>query len=114
VPRDTLRQILLNLLKNSVEAMPDGGQLQIATATTVLDDKGRCIEISIRDNGPGLPDEVRERLFRPVFTKKGGTHAGLGLSITSQLVRELRGLIHCRTGPDGTEFVVLLPSAQDD
>jgi signal transduction histidine kinase len=106
--RDKLKQVLLNLAKNAVEAMPRGGRLIIATRMRTDMTPSR-LEISLRDNGPGLPDTVLERLFEPVDSTKGGDHSGLGLSISSNLVKSLGGEIECDTGQNGTEFRVLLP-----
>jgi signal transduction histidine kinase len=108
--RDKLKQVLLNLAKNAVEAMPRGGRLIIATRirTDLMPPR---LEISMRDNGPGLPDSVLERLFEPVASTKGGDHSGLGLSISSNLVKSLGGEIECDTGQNGTEFRVRLPVA---
>jgi signal transduction histidine kinase len=108
--RDELRQVFVNLVKNAAEAMPEGGRLTVTTRADLLNERGRYVELRVRDTGPGLPEAVRGELFRPVASKKGGGHAGLGLSITAQLVRELRGTIQCRTGAEGTEFIVLLPA----
>lgn len=109
--RDKLKQVLLNLAKNAVEAMPRGGRLIFATRMRT-DMTPPRLEISVRDNGPGLPDAVLDNLFEPVATTKGGDHAGLGLSISRNLVKSLGGEIECDTGQNGTEFRVLLPVTQ--
>jgi signal transduction histidine kinase len=109
--RDKLKQVLLNLAKNAVEAMPRGGRLIFATRMRT-DMSPPRLEIAIRDNGPGLPDTVVDRLFEPVQTTKGGDHSGLGLSISRNLVKSLGGEIECDTGQNGTEFRILLPATQ--
>jgi signal transduction histidine kinase len=106
--RDKLKQVLLNLAKNAVEAMPRGGRL-IFTTRMRADISPPRLEIAVRDNGPGLPDAVLERLYEPGDSGKGGDHAGLGLSISRNLVRNLGGEIECDTGQNGTEFRILLP-----
>ena len=106
--RDKLKQVLLNLAKNAVEAMPRGGRL-IFTTRMRADMSPPRLEIAVRDNGPGLPDAVLERLYEPVDSGKGGDHAGLGLSISRNLVKNLGGEIECDTGQNGTEFRILLP-----
>ncbi len=64
----------------------------------------------MRDNGPGLPDEVLAKLFLPKDSRKGGDHAGLGLHIVARLVSELQGNIDVRTlSRRGTAFTVFLP-----
>ncbi|HYP66803.1 MAG TPA: ATP-binding protein, partial [Thiobacillaceae bacterium] len=109
--RDKLKQVLLNLAKNAVEAMPRGGRL-IFTTRMRADMSPPRLEIAVRDNGPGLPDAVLERLYEPVDSRKGGDHAGLGLSISRNLVKGLGGEIECDTGQNGTEFRILLPVNQ--
>ena len=86
--RDKLKQILLNLTKNAVEAMPHGGRLVFSTRLLVGDTDSR-VAIHVQDSGPGLPDEVKKRLFEPQPSTKGGEHAGLGLSISRGLARAL-------------------------
>jgi len=112
--RDKIKQLLLNLLRNAAEAMPEGGEVTVQTRDNVLDGRGNFVEILIRDTGPGLPQAVREQLFQPVVSSKGGDHSGLGLSICAQLVRDMQGSIRCRTGRGGTEFVVLIPRVKAD
>ncbi len=109
--RDKLKQVLLNLAKNAVEAMPRGGRLIFSTQMRA-DMSPQRLEIAVRDNGPGLPDAVLERLYEPVDSCKGGDHAGLGLSISRNLVKSLGGEIECDTGQNGTEFRILLPISQ--
>ena len=107
--RDKLKQILLNLTKNAVEAMPHGGRLVFSTRLLV-DDTGSRVAIHVQDSGPGLPEEVKKRLFEPQPSTKGGDHAGLGLSISRGLARALDGDIQCQSSSAGTVFTVLLPA----
>jgi signal transduction histidine kinase len=99
-----LRQAFLNIIKNSLEAMPEGGKLTVSTAQQ--DGK---VEVSIEDTGKGISQENLGMVFTPFFsTKHGGT--GLGLSITSHIVKEHRGTISFRSYPGlGTGFTVRLP-----
>lgn len=106
---DKLKQILLNLVKNAVEAMPRGGELVIVTRASFWIEAQRFLAIQVRDSGPGLPPEVQEHLFEPVSSTKGERHSGLGLAISAQLARELGGRLQCHTGIAGTEFTLLLP-----
>lgn len=107
---DRLRQVVLNLVKNACEALDSGGIVEVTTRDHVIWNDLDCVEIVVSDNGPGLPAYVRERLFRPVRSSKGGGHAGVGLSIARNLVDELGGELGCRTAPDkGTQFQILLP-----
>ncbi len=110
----SMRQILTNLMKNAVEAMPDGGELSIRTNHCVNVDGKDYVEILIQDNGPGIPDPVLRNLFKPVASTKGKQHSGLGLSITKNLVKDARGTIRCRSSSQGTEFQILLPGGAQD
>lgn len=107
--RDQLKQVLLNLAKNAVEAMPQGGKLIFGTHRIEKHDKP-VVEILVRDTGQGLPDEVKRNLFQPVTSSKGGDHAGLGLSICRGLVESMGGQIECESGTGGTSFRIYLPA----
>ncbi len=108
--RDQLKQVLLNLAKNAVEAMPRGGRLTFASARA--EHGGRaCAVIAVHDTGPGLPKQVREQMFQPAATTKGGNHAGLGLYISQNLVKSMGGDIECDSSPGGSTFRIYLPMA---
>ncbi len=96
-----LRQVFLNLLRNSREAMPAGGTLRVGSRGTV-----EAVEVTIADSGGGIPLEVQGRLFEPFFsTKSGGT--GLGLSLARQILEAHGGSIACTSTPaQGTTFVL--------
>lgn len=80
-----LRQALVNVLRNAVEAMPDGGRLDIE-----ISDVGEKVQVFVRDSGPGIPEDFRERLFEPfATTKPKGT--GLGLAFVQQVMHECGG-----------------------
>jgi signal transduction histidine kinase len=103
-----LRQVLLNIVLNAIQAMPDGGTVTISSE---LDDDGRAA-LTIRDTGPGVPEAVGadiDQVFRPfVTTKQDGT--GLGLSICARLVKEMSGTIQVFSEPGkGASFVIALP-----
>lgn len=105
-----IKQILTNLVKNATEALSEGGKIVIATAGNVRVGNMRFVQISVEDNGPGIPDTVMKNLFSPLdSSSKRGAHAGLGLSITKRLVDELKGTIMCRSDRSGTSFQVLIP-----
>ena len=96
-------QIVLNLVRNAIEAVSAGGRVVLELA---VDDD--CIRLSVQDDGPGIPDEVRPRIYEPFFsTKEGGT--GLGMSIVHSLVSLHGGSIDLDTGPRGTRIEVTLP-----
>jgi two-component system NtrC family sensor kinase len=102
-----MRQALHNLLRNAREAMPEGGTIRIG-ARRAGDDE---VEISIEDEGIGIPPGVAETIFDPfVTTKAGGT--GLGLAVTREIVEAHAGRIACEPRePRGTRFVIGLPLA---
>jgi signal transduction histidine kinase len=108
--RNALKQILTNLIKNASEALSAGGRITVETQAQVNFNGRNYVEIVIADNGPGISEQVQERLFTPVQTTKGGDHAGLGLSIVKNLVDNLDGSISCRSSArNGTRFEILIP-----
>lgn len=119
--RDALKQVIINLVRNSVEAMKGGGDLTIRTRKRNADElnssegleKMDCdaVEISVTDNGDGIPESLRARLFEPFVSTKTDGHSGLGLSIVHSLVNSCGGRITCEDNPrGGSTFRVLLPS----
>ncbi len=104
-----LQQILMNLLLNALEAMPQGGALKMKTAH---DAETGSISIELSDTGPGVDEAVLERVFQPFFTTKAkGT--GLGLAITRRLVEEHGGTISVRNNPGGgASFIIRFPVAR--
>lgn len=109
---DKVRQVLTNLIFNAAEAMPKGGEITISSANWRSAKGQDSVEITVRDNGPGLPPTVLERLYQPVQSRKGGAHQGLGLSIVGKLVDELGGIMQCNTSQSGTSFKILLPASK--
>jgi signal transduction histidine kinase/HD-like signal output (HDOD) protein len=107
---DMLKQILVNLVKNAVEAMPQGGRIEIANRGHVNRERQLYLELVVTDTGPGLSPELLTNLFAPVASSKDGAHHGLGLSIVHSLVKKMQGLIACRSGKGGTSFEILLPA----
>lgn len=105
-----LKQILVNLVKNAVEAMPDGGEIKLASNGRAFKEGAPYISISVKDNGPGIPSAILEKLFTPVQSTKGAGHHGLGLSIVHDLVKEIGGSISCHSGRNGTTFELLVPA----
>ena len=111
--RDRIIQVMTNLVRNAIEAMTEGGSLHIATFSGVYRAGRGGVEFSVRDEGPGLPPAVLERLYEPKASSKGEDHAGLGLHITARLVAELEGAIDVRTAVGrGTAFSVFLPNLE--
>ncbi|MES2316433.1 MAG: HDOD domain-containing protein [Pseudomonadota bacterium] len=107
---DVLKQILVNLVKNAIEALPDGGSIAIANRGHVNRERRMYVELVVSDDGPGLPPEVMANLFAKVHSTKEGQHRGLGLSIVHGLVQKIGGLVSCRSGRGGTSFELLLPA----
>jgi two-component system NtrC family sensor kinase len=106
--RESLHQVFLNLVNNSCDAMPNGGQLEIATR--YLRDS-RQVEITFGDSGAGITPNVAEHLFEPMFTtKQSGT--GLGLVIARDIIAEHRGRIELVAGSSGALFSLALPAAE--
>jgi signal transduction histidine kinase len=101
---EQMKQALLNLVINAIQAMPEGGLLELATKRA--EDRFR---IFVRDSGPGIPQEIRDRLFDPfVTTKNGGT--GLGLAIAQRLVKQHNGIIRVIDRPEGgSAFEIEIP-----
>lgn len=107
---DYLKQILTNLLKNAVEALGSGGEITVTSDATTGSNGSNFAAINIKDNGPGLPDAIKNSLFEPSSSTKGGNHSGLGLSIVKKLIEDMEGSIACRShASTGTEFQILLP-----
>lgn len=96
---DAMHQVLLNIIRNSAEAMPDGGALRLVTSSRRYRSR-LAVEIAVSDTGCGISEEDLDRIFDPFFTtKSSGT--GLGLSISLQLVREQGGRITVRNRSQG-------------
>ena len=106
---DVLKQILVNLIKNAIEALPDGGKIEIVNRGHVNRERRVYVELAVSDNGPGLAPDIMANLFSKVRSTKEGLHRGLGLSIVHGLVGKVDGLISCRSGRTGTSFEILLP-----
>jgi len=100
-------QILLNLLKNSIEALEPGGQI---TLTTGRD--GNHAFLDVADNGPGLPPEARNQLFQPFVTSKGSAGTGLGLAVSRRLARALGGELAYVPTDKGTRWRLTLPTPE--
>jgi PAS domain S-box-containing protein len=109
VDRTQIQQVLINLMRNAVEAMAASARRELEVKTSLLDDD--TVEIAVVDSGPGLPCEVADHLFEPfVSTKRGGM--GLGLSICRSIVEAHGGKLRTRPDPrGGTIFCFTLAAA---
>jgi signal transduction histidine kinase len=110
--KDLLKQVLFNLAKNAVEAMQNGGHLKFSTRLVAVEGQ-QYVEIEVADTGPGLPAAVIAHLFEPVISEKGGDHAGLGLTISRGLIERMNGQLSCTSTPQGTHFLIRLPTLQN-
>jgi len=117
--QDRLQQVMINLLLNAVQAMPDGGALAVETALVRRTRPGledgaeqRFVSFAVLDTGIGVPEDIRDKIFDPFYTTKegqGGT--GLGLAVCSGIVKEHDGWIDIESNTNGgTIFRVFLPA----
>jgi two-component system sensor kinase FixL len=106
-----IQQVMLNLMRNSVEAMADGPE-RLLVVTTERAEEG-MIAVSVRDTGPGLTEPVMRQLFQPFVTTKD-KGMGIGLSICRSIVEAHGGRILAQPNePNGTRFVFTLPVASE-
>jgi signal transduction histidine kinase len=97
---DQLRRVIGNIVKNAAEAMEGAGRLTVTTSLI-----SGMVRVGIADTGPGIPEEMKERIFDPYYTtKKHGT--GLGLAMAYRIIQDHGGTISMETGPAGTTFFV--------
>jgi signal transduction histidine kinase len=110
---DQVQQIVLNLVRNAIAAVPEGGKVTVLIEPDALRAEGRiaepCVTIRVKDTGEGMTDDVKKRVFDPFFTTRpDGT--GLGLPVVRSLVIAHRGTIDVESAPGaGTEVIVRLP-----
>ncbi len=106
---DCIRQILLNLLGNALDALRDGGTITVALRAMEEEDGTGAVLLTVADTGPGIPESLLPNLFDAGITTKGGGHSGLGLAIVRKITGRLGGSITCRSSEKGTIFSVSLP-----
>ena len=104
-----IQQVLINLMINAQQAMQGSGEVSVTTSNGNSD----MVEISVKDNGPGIPEDIQAKIFEPFFTtKEVGKGTGLGLSVSYGIIKEHKGDIRVISAPDeGTEFRISLPVA---
>ncbi|HEV7662007.1 MAG TPA: response regulator [Chloroflexota bacterium] len=104
-----LREVLLNLLFNAADAMPEGGSIRVSTRPGR---KPGTADLEVRDTGHGMPESVRLRIFEPFFSTKGPKGSGLGLAVAYSIITRRGGAIEVDSQPgDGTVFTITLPYA---
>lgn len=112
--RGEIRQVISNLIVNALDAMDYGGCLSVRTFRSA---SGQ-VAVSIRDNGPGIPEQVQSRMFEPFFTTKPGTGTGLGLWVSDTIIRKHKGRLEVQSQPEsgirGTTMSILLPSSHHE
>lgn len=103
-----LREVLVNMVFNAVDAMPNGGNLTLAA-----EDLEDSVVISVGDTGTGMPPEVKSRIFDPFFTTKGKAGMGLGLAVSFGIIRRHEGSVEVDSEVGaGTKFKIILPIAE--
>src|SRR5262249_54149561 len=116
-----MEQVIINLILNARDAMPQGGRLTLATHRVLLDEThreehpgiepGRYVLLTVSDTGCGMSEEVKQHLFEPYFTtKEAGKGTGLGLSIVRGIIRQHGGHLELVSAPgQGSTFLIYLP-----
>ncbi|MBE7444431.1 MAG: ATP-binding protein [Planctomycetia bacterium] len=108
VDGNQIQQVILNLVNNAVDALPQGGDIFVETR---MNHETQSVEIIFEDNGTGIPHDKRKHIFSPFFTtKEPGKGTGLGLSVCKNIISAHSGKItlESRAG-SGTKFVISLP-----
>lgn len=111
--RQQITQVMINLILNALDSMPDGGRLSVVIGEPDL--TRRTVRVEVTDTGLGIPEQQQQRIFEPFFTTKGpGAGTGLGLTVVARILRAHGGRIEVRSVPGaGTTFTVELPLADD-
>jgi signal transduction histidine kinase len=109
IDADLLKQAVLNVIQNGAQAMPEGGRLDV-----ILEESYKAAILRIADQGPGIPEEIRGKIFDLYFTTKSGG-SGIGLTMTYRILQLHHGSIEVESNPDrGTEFRLRIPLAVTD
>ncbi|MBA4395548.1 MAG: hypothetical protein C0407_18505, partial [Desulfobacca sp.] len=116
---EKIKQVIINLLSNALEFIPEGGRIEIITTLVKEKKKNPGLCIIINDNGPGIPQSIIPKIFDPYFTTKhkgslyNGT--GLGLFIAYQNILDHQGTIEVESTVDvGTKFTIFLPTSRPE
>lgn len=110
--KNRLRQVITNILFNAFDVVDESGIVEIDAYSEFQDsDKEKVYVITIKDNGPGIPQEIKERIFEPFFTtRQNGT--GLGLYIAYGIMKTLKGELDVESSPGGTTFYITIPGGK--
>ena len=110
VDANQMKQVLLNLVHNALQAMPSGGEMKILTETVSRNNRDWVV-VAVMDTGIGIPQSEQARIFEPFYTTKGSRGGtGLGLSVTYGIVTDHGGQIDVESQPGmGSKFTVWLP-----
>ncbi len=111
--KEQLIQAVLNIARNAAQALQGQGEIRLRTrivrqVTLARRRYRHAIAVDVRDNGPGVADELRERVFHPLVSGRAGG-SGLGLTLAQTFVTQHRGMIHFESAPGETIFTILLP-----
>ena len=104
-----LKQVMSNLLNNSIEAVNGHGTITVSTKLNTGPDRTRQVIITVKDNGPGIAENLRHNLFQAGTTSKGGGHGGLGLAVSTRIIEQLGGSILLERQDKNTTFSVIIP-----
>ncbi|MEA3280056.1 MAG: ATP-binding protein [Thermodesulfobacteriota bacterium] len=112
---EKMKQVVLNLLSNAIDFTPQGGKIELRTKNVVEDEKPAVIHIEIKDNGPGIPEPMINKIFDPYFTTrhKSSMHSGtgLGLFIADKHMQDHNGTMEVKSRVnEGTSFILTLPA----
>jgi signal transduction histidine kinase len=106
IDADLLKQAVLNVMQNGAQAMPEGGNLEV-----VLEEEGGAI-LRVADEGTGISEEIREKIFDLYFTTKSGG-SGIGLAMTYRILQLHHGSVEVQSRAErGTEFLLRIPLAR--
>ena len=116
-----VRSAIFEVVRNAIEATADGGNVRIAVSAatkppgTPARQAIQWVSIAVTDEGPGIPEDIRERIFQPFFsTKKKQNATGLGLTVATGFVQQMGGVLRFESHPGKTTFQMLLPSRSED
>jgi signal transduction histidine kinase len=106
-----LKQVMMNLLINAMQAMPSGGKIWVRTEDRKWEGGGDAVRCSVRDSGKGVPEALREKIFQPFFTTREGG-SGLGLAICRRIIEEYGGKMDFESDETGSAFWFELPGRE--